>query len=261
MLHTKKFIHSSSSKWVVFSHGAGGSSAVWFKQIKPFSEKFNVLLLDLRGHGQSKLKTDSKNYSFKIIANDVLLTMQEHAIETAHFVGVSMGSIIIKQLYSLSPKTVQSMVFAGAVTKLNFKSRLLLRIGRIFNSIMPYMLLYKIFARVMMPRKNHEQSRKLFIQEAKKLMDKEFRRWFKLTAQLTAYLAELEQNTYKIPTLYIMGGEDNLFLTPVKKLLQNDRYSQLQIVPNCGHVVNIENSIVFNELSINFIERQKIGLS
>jgi len=261
MLHTKKFIHSSSSKWVVFIHGAGGSSAVWFKQIKPFSEKFNVLLLDLRGHGQSKLKTDSKNYSFKIIANDVLLTMQEHAIETAHFVGVSMGSIIIKQLYSLSPKTVQSMVFAGAVTKLNFKSRLLLRIGRIFNSIMPYMLLYKIFARVMMPRKNHEQSRKLFIQEAKKLMDKEFKRWFKLTAQLTAYLAELEQNTYKIPTLYIMGGEDNLFLTPVKKLLQNDRYSQLQIVPNCGHVVNIENSIVFNELSINFIERQKIGLS
>ena len=58
MLHTKKFIHSSSSKWVIFIHGAGGSSAVWFKQIKPFSEKFNVLLLDLRGHGQSKLKTN-----------------------------------------------------------------------------------------------------------------------------------------------------------------------------------------------------------
>jgi len=113
MLHTKKFINSSSSKWVVFIHGAGGSSAIWFKQIKPFSEKFNVLLIDLRGHGQSKLKADSKNYSFKIIANDVLLTLKEHSIDTAHFVGVSMGSIIIKQLYSLSPKTVQSMVFAG----------------------------------------------------------------------------------------------------------------------------------------------------
>ena len=259
MLHTKKFIHSSSSKWVVFIHGAGGSSAIWFKQIKPFSEKFNVLLIDLRGHGQSKLKSDSKNYSFKIIANDVLLTLIEHSIDTAHFVGVSMGSIIIKQLYSLSPKTVQSMVFAGAVTELNFKSRLLLRIGRIFNSVMPYMLLYKIFARVMMPRKNHEQSRKLFIQEAKKVMDKEFKRWFKLTARLTAYLAELEQNTYKIPTLYIMGGEDHLFLAPVKKLVQNDRYSQLQIVPNCGHVVNIENPLVFNELSIDFIDKLKMG--
>lgn len=259
MLHTKKFTNALSSEWVVFIHGAGGSSAVWHKQVKPFSEKFNVLLIDLRGHGQSKLKSDSKNYSFKIIANDVLLTLEEHAIETAHFVGVSMGSIIIKQLYSLSPKTVQSMVFAGAVTELNFKSRLLLRFGRIFNSVMPYMVLYKIFARVMMPKKNHEQSRKLFIQEAKKLMDKEFKRWFKLTARLTAYLAELEKNTFKIPTLYIMGGEDHLFLMPVKMLVKNDSFSQLQIVPNCGHVVNIDNPTVFNALSIDFIEKQKMG--
>lgn len=107
-----------------------------------------------------------------------------------------------------------------------------------------------------MPSKNHQQSRKLFIQEAKKLTKKEFNRWFKLTARLTTYLTKLEQNTYKIQTLYIMGSEDSLFLTPVKKHVQNDCYSQLQIVSNCGHVVNIESSLVFNELSIDFIERQ-----
>ena len=104
MLFTTKIFPENSKEWVVFVHGAGGSSAVWHKQVKPFSEKFNVLLLDLRGHGQSKLKTDSKNYSFKIIANDVLLTLQEHAIETAHFVGVSMGSIrtiFIRNLYTM----------------------------------------------------------------------------------------------------------------------------------------------------------------
>ena len=106
---------------------------MWHKQVKPFSEKFNVLLVDLRGHGQSKLKTESKKYSFKMIANDVLLTLQAHTIDKAHFVGVSLGSIIIKQIYSLQPKIVKTMVFAGAVTELNFKSRLLLRLGRIFN--------------------------------------------------------------------------------------------------------------------------------
>jgi pimeloyl-ACP methyl ester carboxylesterase len=259
MLYTTKLVHENSKEWVVFIHGAGGSSAVWHKQVKPFSEKFNVLLVDLRGHGQSKLKAESKKYSFKMIADDVLETLKAHSIETAHFVGVSLGSIIIKQVYSLQPKIVKSMVFAGAVTELNFKSRLLLRIGRIFNNVLPYMVLYKIFARVMMPKKNHERSRKLFIQEAKKLMDKEFKRWFKLTARLTAYLSELEKNKSIIPKLYIMGGEDHLFLAPVKKLVENDVSSQLQIVPNCGHVVNIENSIVFNELSIDFIEKQKMG--
>jgi pimeloyl-ACP methyl ester carboxylesterase len=258
MLHTTKLVHENSKEWVVFIHGAGGSSAVWHKQVKPFSEKFNVLLIDLRGHGQSKLKTESKKYSFKMIANDVLETLKAHSIETAHFVGVSLGSIIIKQIYSLQPKIVKTMVFAGAVTELNFKSRLLLRIGRIFNNVLPYMLLYKIFARVMMPKKNHERSRKLFIQEAKKLMDKEFKRWFKLTARLTAYLSELEKDKSVIPKLYIMGGEDHLFLAPVKKIVANDSYSQLQIVPNCGHVVNIDNHLLFNELSIDFIEKQSI---
>ncbi len=255
MLHATKFIHENSREWVVFIHGAGGSSAVWHKQVKPFSEKFNVLLVDLRGHGQSKLKTESKKYSFKMIANDVLLTLQAHTIDKAHFVGVSLGSIIIKQIYSLQPKIVKTMVFAGAVTELNFKSRLLLRLGRIFNNFLPYMLLYKIFARVMMPKKNHERSRKLFIQEAQKLMDKEFKRWFKLTARLTAYLSELEKDKSIIPKLYIMGGEDHLFLAPVKKVVANDSYSQLQIVPNSGHVVNIDNPLMFNELSIDFIEK------
>jgi pimeloyl-ACP methyl ester carboxylesterase len=189
-----------------------------------------------------------------MIANDILETLKAHSIETAHFVGVSLGSIIIKQVYSLQPKIVKSMVFAGAVTELNFKSRLLLRIGRIFNNVLPYMVLYKIFARVMMPKKNHERSRKLFIQEAKKLMDNEFKRWFKLTARLTAYLYELEKNKSLIPKLYIMGSEDHLFLAPVRKLVENDSNSKLSVVANCGHVVNLENSIVFNKLSIEFIQ-------
>lgn len=30
------------------------------------------------------------------------------------------------------------MVFAGAVTELNFKSRLLFKIGRVFNNVLPY---------------------------------------------------------------------------------------------------------------------------
>ena len=52
-----------------------------------------------------------------------------------------------------------------------------------------------------------------------------------------------------------MGGEDHLFLTPVKKLVQNDSHSKLSVIADCGHVVNIENTTVFNLLSIEFIEK------
>jgi pimeloyl-ACP methyl ester carboxylesterase len=109
----------------------------------------------------------------------------------------------------------------------------------------------------MMPKKNHEQSRQMFIQEAKKLMDKEFKRWFKLTARLTAYLHILEKKQYNIPQLYIMGSEDHLFLNPVLELSRENKYSTVSIVENCGHVVNIEYADRFNSLSIEFIERIK----
>jgi pimeloyl-ACP methyl ester carboxylesterase len=104
-----------------------------------------------------------------------------------------------------------------------------------------------------MPNKNHQQSRLLFIREAQKLMSKEFNRWFKLTARLTAYLAKLEYNRIAIPTLYIMGSEDHLFLPPVREIVQKNTATLLKIVENCGHVVNIEQPDLFNQHSIAFI--------
>ena len=175
MLYTKKIHHPKSNQWVVFIHGAGGSSAIWHQQIKPFSNLYNILLVDLRGHGKSKLKSEKTDYSFEVISKDVVEVLKAHQIQQAHLVGVSMGSIVIKQIYNTNPELVKSMIFAGAVTKLNIKSRFLLRLGRILNRFLPYMTLYRLFARIMMPKKNHEQSRKMFIQEAKKLMDKEFK--------------------------------------------------------------------------------------
>ena len=54
MLYFKKILNTISKEWCVFIHGAGGSSAIWHKQVKAYAENFNVLLIDLRGHGKSK---------------------------------------------------------------------------------------------------------------------------------------------------------------------------------------------------------------
>ena len=45
---------NKKENWVVFLHGIGGSTLTWKKQIEAFSEKYNLLLLDLQGHGKSK---------------------------------------------------------------------------------------------------------------------------------------------------------------------------------------------------------------
>ena len=106
-----------------------------------------------------------------------------------------------------------------------------------------------------MPKKNHKESRLLFVREAKKLYQKEFLRWYKLTAELKPLLRFFRQVDINIPTLYLMGNEDYMFLPSIEKLAAAHRSAQLIVVPESGHVVNVDQPNTFNTLSISFIKK------
>ena len=243
---------------MTFVHGAGGSSSIWFKQIRDFQKHFNVLLLDLRGHGSSQptiKEAFQKKYTFSALADDILEVLNHLKIERSHFVGISLGTILIRQLAEMYPKRVQSMILGGAILKMNFRSQILMRIGNLFKYVLPYLVLYRFFAFVIMPRKNHKQSRLLFINEAKKLYQKEFIKWFKLTAEINPVLRLFRQRELNIPTLYVMGNEDYMFLPSVRKVVEkHSRTSQLFVIEQCGHVVNVEQPSIFNQNVIAFLQ-------
>ncbi len=261
MINYTLYKNESSNQWVTFVHGAGGSSSIWFKQIRDFQKHYNVLLLDLRGHGNSNKQIKNafhKKYTFQSIANDVLEVIDFLNIESSHFVGISLGTIVIRQLAETYPSRVKSMILGGAILKMNFRSQVLMHLGNAFKYVLPYLVLYKFFAFVIMPNKNHKQSRLLFINEAKKLYQKEFIRWFKLTAEINPILRWFRQVELNIPTLYVMGKEDYMFLPSVRKVVENHyKSSKLVVVENCGHVVNVEQPTVFNDVVLLFIKNTK----
>jgi pimeloyl-ACP methyl ester carboxylesterase len=167
MLNYTTYKHKTAKDWVTFVHGAGGSSSIWYQQIRSFSANFNVLVVDLRGHGKSKPSikdTFKQKYTFNAITNDIVEVLDFLKIEKSHFAGISLGTILIRNLAENYPKRVKSMVMGGAIMSMNFKSKVLLRTGIIFKSVVSYMLLYKLFAFVIMPKKNHKKSRLLFFQ-------------------------------------------------------------------------------------------------
>lgn len=256
MLNYYLYPHTTSQEWVTFVHGAGGSSSIWYKQVRDFKKEFNVLILDLRGHGNSKptLKdTFNPKYTFDSITNDIVEVIEHLKIQKSHFIGISLGTILIRNLAEKRPELVKSMIMGGAIIKLNFRSQMLMKIGNIFKSVVPYMLLYQLFAFIIMPRKNHKKSRLLFVNEAKKLYQKEFIRWFKLTAEINPLLRFFRAKDIKIPTFYIMGAEDHLFLPSIKHIVSQHMTSSLFVVDNCGHVVNVEQPETFNSQTIRFI--------
>ena len=194
-------------------------------------------------------------YTFDAIAADIMEVLDHEKIKSSHFMGISLGTILIRTIAEKSPERVNSMIMGGAILKFNFKSRLLMRFGNATKSILPYMWLYKILAFIIMPKRNHKESRLLFIREAKKLYQKEFIRWFKLTSEVIPLLKVFRQKQIKVPTLYVMGEQDYMFLPAVRKVVEQHQRSQLQVIPNCGHVVNVEHPQQFNQLCLRFLQR------
>ncbi len=258
MLNYTTHIHPESNAWVTFVHGAGGSSSIWYKQLREFKKHFNVLLLDLRGHGNSKPNLKdvfNDKYTFDSITDDIVEVIDFEKIEKSHFVGISLGTILIRNLAEKYPEKVASMIMGGAIMKLDFRSQVLMRLGVFFKSIVPYIWLYKFFAFVIMPNKNHRESRLLFVREAKKLYQKEFIRWFKLTSEINPLLRFFRAADIRIPTLYVMGKEDYLFLPTIEKVVRKHQMSSLITIENCGHVVNIERPQKFNTLVIDYLKK------
>ena len=242
-----------NAPWVVFIHGAGGSSTIWFKQVNPFRKEFNLLLVDLRGHGRTidDEKTNKKlDYSFPSIASEVFDVLDKNSIERAHFVGVSLGTLIIRQLAELAPDRILSMVLTGAIISLTPLSRTLIFVGNTLKKVVPFMFLYSLFAFIILPRRNHAKSRAVFIHEAKKLKKSEFIRWFGLTATLDSTLKRYAKDTHGIPVVFISGRQDHMFIEDVQKMAVKEPQGVMSIIENCGHIVNIEQAEEFNRVSL-----------
>ena len=257
MLNYTIYENKETTKWVTFIHGAGGSSSMWFRQIRSFKEKFNVLLIDLSGHGKSKSRFHENSkvgYTFELITGDIVEVLNSLSIEKSHFIGVSLGTIIVRDLADRYPNLVESLVLAGAILKFNIRSNMLMIFGNILRSIVPYILLYKLEAFIIMPKKNHRESRLLLVKECKKLNQKEFIRWCKLTRGIKKILKSQRQIDIEIPSLYIMGAEDSIFLPSVRKSVSSFLKAQLTIIENSGHVVNIDQPNKFNERVIKFLK-------
>ena len=97
---------------LVFIHGLGENASSWKFQKDYFSRSFRVIAMDLRGHGQSG---DGDEFiTMELFARDVLALLTSLGISRAHFVGHSMGGLIIQEIASRYPERILTMTLSDA---------------------------------------------------------------------------------------------------------------------------------------------------
>lgn len=254
LLNYETHILDPKAEWVVFIHGAGGSIVTWKYQVDAFKPFFNLLLLDLRDHGKSKnIEPAYEEYNFDIVTADVLKVIDYLGIERAHFLSVSLGSVVLQKLDELRPELVNKMIMAGGVFRATFTIKLFVHSAKFLNHFLPYRAIYNLFSWVVLPRRNHRRSRRMFRMQSQKLSPKEYLKWIGLYKDFFRLLSRFFNRELRNLSLVVMGDQDHVFFKAAKRFAQTHQRAQLVIVEKCGHVCNIEQYETFNQTALAFL--------
>ena len=97
---------------VILVHGGNGNSNYWGFQIPALAGKYEVIVLDSRGHGRST--RNSEPITYDLMATDVLALMNMLHIAKAALVGWSDGGIIGLDIAINHPERLTKLFAFGA---------------------------------------------------------------------------------------------------------------------------------------------------
>jgi esterase len=106
--------HFGSGTPLIILHGLFGSLENWQTLSKKFSEQFSVYIIDQRNHGRSP---HTEHHNFQLMAEDILIFMQQHEIKKAHLIGHSMGGKTVMQFCINHPEKVLKQIIVDIAPK------------------------------------------------------------------------------------------------------------------------------------------------
>ena len=247
---------SENAPWIVLIHGFGGSKKMWSKQVEAFKSRYNLMIVELPGHGEAPNRlSETEHVGLQDIAEAVVALLQSEGIAKANFICVSMATLIMSAIAEAHPEVVNSVILCGAVFGMNRFSELTFRVGNLLKHLLPYMAMVRMLAMILMPNRTHKISRKFLVQECRNLGRAEFiKRYSVLTGEI--YRLHDNMSCFKgIESLVIMGSEDHVFLRDAIGSLRNfQNRIKLRFIRQCGHVCSLQKWREFNEISSTFFE-------
>jgi pimeloyl-ACP methyl ester carboxylesterase len=100
---------SGAGEPILFISGTGVGGGIWCRaQVPRFERTHECVVFDLRGAGASAAPPGP--YSVRLLAEDTVAFMDALEIESAHLVGLSLGSAILQEIALLHPVRARSAV-------------------------------------------------------------------------------------------------------------------------------------------------------
>ena len=240
---------------LILIHAFPLSSKMWDSQVEYFRDKFNLFTYDIRGLGQSY--TTDYIQTMESYTNDFLSIIDDLNLKNVSVCGLSMGSYIAQRAAIKSPAKFSAVILAASRSERDDDKGILNRSNTIIEIKSGGRETFtNTFIKNLISANSY--SKPEIVNFLKGIIDSNSSEGIcSAEIALATRTNTLEEySKLDIPTLILVGSED--ILTPInfsEKMHESFKNSILKIIPNAGHLSNIDNPETFNHEVENFLNR------
>ena len=253
---------------VLFVHEFSGDHRSWERQMREFGKRYRCIAYAARGYTPSDVPADKGAYSYMHVMRDCVAVLDHLKIDNAHIIGLSMGGYTTLQVSLNHPARVLSMVLAG--TGSGSERWFTERFHKNSQDVA-----------LMFERDGSASVAKTYGNGPSRVpyANKDARGFAEFTRMLAEHDAKGSANTsrgfqgarpslydfesgiraLKIPTLIVVGDEDDRCIEPSLFLKNTIAASGLVMFPKTGHLVNLEEPDLFNQVVGDFLSKVDAG--
>ncbi len=237
-------------QWILFIHAAFADHTMFKTQFEYFRDKYNVLTLDIIGHGES---TDAKKGdSIDRMSEWISKILKKENIGRINIVGVSLGAVLAQDFANRFPTAVQSLACFGGYDINNFDAKM--QKGN--NAAQMLMMLKALFSIKWFAKSNKQisaytkQAQNDFYEMNIKFPKKSFMYLSSLNTMI-----DVRQTAPRNYPLLIGCGENDIpaELSAVAMWRKSEPGCKTFIFEGAGHCVNMDVPQKFNEVLLQFL--------
>jgi pimeloyl-ACP methyl ester carboxylesterase len=236
---------------VFLIHGHPFDHTMWAPQVEFLAANYRVVVPDLRGYGATPLPKDKQETLLEDFVEDILALADHLAIARFAITGLSLGGQIVLETWRQAPERIRALVLADTFAGLDTPEQ---RQGRLDaadrlerEGMAPYA--NEVLEKMLTPA--HVRELPAVAEHVMRMMTGSDPIGAAAAARgrcrrrdYLPLLAEIQA-----PTMIVVGSED--LFTPValaEEMHRGISGSQLRIIPECGHMPNLERPEEFNAI-------------
>lgn len=242
---------------LVFIHGLGSSGRDWEFQVDHFYLDYQVVVFDVRGHGQSEKPPGP--YSIPRFAQDTAALLRALDLGPAHVVGISMGGMIAFQLALEAPELVRSLAIVNSWPEMvvrTWRERLQIWQRALIVQMLGMRKMGEVLAGRLFPKPEQAPIREIFIE---RWAENDKRAYQDSMRALVGWSVSERIETITCPVLVVAADQD---YTPVESKAAYTRRlpnAELVVIEDSRHATPAEHPQQFNQVLGAFLQRQASG--